>query len=72
MPRKKDTPYDFVKWRCDDLQYCIDELDKFKKDIKKGQINTKQLTEIKSTIRFCKDNISDNLGKIEKIYQKLV
>jgi len=72
MPRKKDTPYDFIKWRCSDLKNCMDKLDKFKANVKKGQIDTKDLTDIKRTTKFCRDNILENLSKIEKIYQKLV
>lgn len=71
MPRKKDTPYDFIKWRCNDLEYCIEKIDKFKKDLKKGQVDSKKLTEIKRLTKFCRDNILENIKKIEKTYQKL-
>ena len=71
MPRKKDTPYDFIKWRCSDLNYCAEEIDSFKKKYKKGKVDLKELTEIKRTIVFCSKNIKEALDRIEKIYQKL-
>ena len=66
MPRKKETDYDFIGYRCEDLDYTAKELDTFKKNFKKGKVNMKELTDFKRTIVWCSKEIKKYITNIKK------
>ena len=50
MKKKKDTAFDYIGYRCEDLDYFAEELLVFKNSIKKGKFDIKKLTEIRRDI----------------------
>ena len=70
MKKKKDTAFDYIGYRCEDLDYFAKEILDFKNDIKKGKFNIKKLTEIRRDILHHSKDIKGFLEEIKKDFNK--
>jgi hypothetical protein len=70
MNKKKETAFDYIGYRCEDLDYFAEEILDFKNDIKKGKFNIKKLTEIRRDILSNSKDIKGFLEEIRKDFDK--
>lgn len=70
MNKKKETAFDYIGYRCEDLDYFAEEILDFKNDIKKGKFNIKKLTEIRRDILSNSKDIKGFLEEIKKDFNK--
>ena len=70
MNKKKDTAFDYIGYRCEDLDYFAKEILDFKNNIKKGKFDIKKLTEIRRDILGHSKDIKGFLEEIRKDFDK--
>ena len=67
---KKITAFDYIGYRCEDLDYFAEEILVFKNNIKKGKFDIKKLTEIRRDILHNSKDIRMFLEEIRKDLDK--
>ena len=70
MNKKKDTAFDYIGYRCEDLDYFAEEILVFKNNIKKGKFDIKKLTRIRRDILAHSKDIRGFLEEIRKDFNK--
>ena len=68
--KKKLTAFDYIGYRCEDLDYFAKKIFDFKNNIKKGKFDIKKLTEIRRDILWSSKNIRASLEEIRKDLDK--
>ena len=68
--KKKDTAFDYIGYRCEDLDYFAKEILEFKNNLKKGRFDLKKLTELRRHILWNSKSIRGFLEEIRKDFNK--
>ena len=68
--KKKLTAFDYIGYRCEDLDYFAKKILDFKNNIKKGKFDIKELTEIRWDILRHSKDIRGFLDEIRKDFNK--
>ena len=71
MTKKKDTAFDYIKYRCMDLDYAAEQIQDFKDNFKKGKFDLKVLTKEIREIRWNAKQIEKHLKEIKEGFEKL-
>ena len=71
MTKTKNTPFDYIGYRCKDLDYFADEILDWRDNFKKGKFDLKSLSQISRDIRGHSKDIREFTLEIKQGFDKL-